>query len=39
MRIYMDNKLEIVEHNLKFLEGKVSYEMGENQFSDMVRKT
>ncbi|EEB17891.1 Cathepsin L precursor, putative [Pediculus humanus corporis] len=36
MRIYMDNKLEIVEHNLKFLEGKVSYEMGENQFSDMT---
>lgn len=35
-KIWMTNRKMIAEHNQLFAEGKVSYKMGINQFSDMM---
>lgn len=36
MQIWMESKKTVEAHNLKFLAGKVSYEMGINKFSDLT---
>ena len=37
MNIFLDNKKQIEEHNMLFKAGKTTFELGLNQFSDMVR--
>ena len=37
MKIFADNVLEVAEHNELYEAGVVSFEIGINQFSDMVR--
>ena len=36
MKIFADNFLAIAKHNTLYAAGEESYEMGINQFSDMV---
>lgn len=36
--VFLDNKRAIDEHNARYEEGKVSFKMGLNQFSDMTLK-
>ncbi|KFB44224.1 AGAP011828-PA-like protein [Anopheles sinensis] len=36
MRIYAQNRILIARHNQRFLRGLESFEMGENQFSDLL---
>lgn len=38
MKIYLDNAAEIAGHNELFEKGEVSFELGTNQFSDLVRE-
>ena len=37
MKIFADNVLAVAKHNILYAAGEESYEMGINQFSDMVR--
>ena len=37
MKIFEDNVLAVAKHNTLYAAGEESYEMGINQFSDMVR--
>ena len=38
MQIFSKNREEIANHNTRFVKGEVTYSMGLNQFSDLVRK-
>lgn len=38
MKIFMNNKRKIDEHNKLFEQGIVSFKMGVNQFASMVSK-
>ena len=37
MKIFLENKKQIEEHNESFKAGQTTFELGLNQFSDMVR--
>lgn len=36
MKIYMENKEKITEHNRKYEAGEVSYKLTVNKFTDIV---
>lgn len=36
MKIYLDNKRKIVEHNRKYELNEVTYKLGMNKYGDMV---
>lgn len=36
MKIFMENKHKIAQHNIKYGAGQVSYKLGLNKYSDMV---
>ncbi|KAL7298517.1 hypothetical protein TKK_0008297 [Trichogramma kaykai] len=38
MKIFLDNKKLIEEHNAKYAKGEVSYTLGINQFADLTKE-
>lgn len=37
MKIFMDNKRKIMQHNQKFVSGESTFEMAMNEFGDLVK--
>ncbi|EEC12029.1 cathepsin-like protease, putative, partial [Ixodes scapularis] len=38
MTVYMNNKLKVAKHNEQYAEGKVSYQLAMNKFSDLLHE-
>lgn len=36
MKIFMDNKRKVIEHNRQYVMDKIPFELGMNKYGDMV---